>query len=122
MRGMGCHDLKAIVDFLYYGEANIYQENIDSFLKIATELKLKGLNGESSNKAMNESNLNQHSEDERTARDSDEFSKSLYVTPNKNPAKQKNISLNYNVDRSENHDDSERAVALPKEDFSGNTV
>ena len=35
----------AIIDFLYYGEANIYQENLDTFLTIAEELNLKGLNG-----------------------------------------------------------------------------
>ena len=45
MRGMKSEDLIAIVDFLYYGEANIYQENLDAFLKIAEELQLKGLNG-----------------------------------------------------------------------------
>ena len=32
-------------DFLYYGEANIYQENLDTFLNIAEEFQLKGLNG-----------------------------------------------------------------------------
>ena len=45
MRGMKSEDLLAIVDFLYYGEANIYQDNLDTFLSIAEELKLKGLNG-----------------------------------------------------------------------------
>ena len=35
MRGVKSEDLVAIVDFLYYGEANVYQENIDSFLTIA---------------------------------------------------------------------------------------
>ena len=44
MRMMKSEDLLAIVD-LYYGEANIYQENLDTFLNIAEELKLKGLNG-----------------------------------------------------------------------------
>merc|ERR1712129_368420 len=46
----------AIVDFLYYGEANVYQENIDAFLAIAEELKLKGLTGngkDSDNKVHN---------------------------------------------------------------------
>ena len=33
----------AILDFLYFGEANVDQENLDSFLAIAEELKLKGL-------------------------------------------------------------------------------
>ena len=45
MKGMRSDDLTAIIDFLYYGEANIYQENIDSFLAIAEELQLKGLEG-----------------------------------------------------------------------------
>ena len=45
MRGMVSVDLVAIVDFLYYGEANVYQENLDSFLAIAEELQLEGLKG-----------------------------------------------------------------------------
>merc|ERR1719341_1043916 len=43
MRGMNSVDLAAIVDFLYCGEANVYQENLDSFLAIAEELQLKCL-------------------------------------------------------------------------------
>ena len=43
MRGVKSEDMGAIVDFMYYGEANVYQENIDSFLTIASELNLKGL-------------------------------------------------------------------------------
>ena len=46
MRGMKSEDLIAIVDFLYYGEASVFQENLDSFLAIAEELKLKGLTGQ----------------------------------------------------------------------------
>ena len=45
MRGLKSEDLLAIVDFLYCGEANVYQENLDSFLAIAEELQLKGLMG-----------------------------------------------------------------------------
>ena len=45
MRGVKSVDLSAIVDFLYCGEANVYQENLDSFLAIAEELQLKGLMG-----------------------------------------------------------------------------
>ena len=47
MRGVKSDDLRAIVDFLYCGEANVYQENLDSFLAIAEELQLKGLMGKS---------------------------------------------------------------------------
>ena len=40
MKGMKCDDLTAIVDFVYFGEANVYQENLGSFLAIAEELQL----------------------------------------------------------------------------------
>lgn len=43
MKGIKFEDLCAIVDFLYLGEANVFQESLDSFLGIAEELKLKGL-------------------------------------------------------------------------------
>ena len=43
MRGVKFEDLVSMVDFLYNGEANIYQEDLDSFLAMAEELKLKGL-------------------------------------------------------------------------------
>ena len=45
MRGVKSIDLLAMVDFLYHGEANVFQENLDSFLCIAEELQLKGLQG-----------------------------------------------------------------------------
>ena len=45
MRGMKSDDLLAIVDFLYRGEANVHQDNLDSFLAIADELQVKGLMG-----------------------------------------------------------------------------
>ena len=47
MRGIKFDDLLAIVDFLYRGEANVFQENLDSFLAVAEELQLKGLMGKS---------------------------------------------------------------------------
>merc|ERR1719209_1385856 len=34
------------MDFLYYGEANVYQEDLDSFLAIAEAIQLKGLTGQ----------------------------------------------------------------------------
>ena len=54
MRGFQSQDLLAILDFLYFGEANVFQESLDSFLAIAEELKLKGLTGQTSNDLLNE--------------------------------------------------------------------
>ena len=45
MRALKSEDLMAIIDFLYCGETNVYQDNLDSFLDIAEELQLKGLMG-----------------------------------------------------------------------------
>ena len=45
MRGLRSEDLVAIVDFLYHGEANVFQENLDSFLGLAEEFRLRGLTG-----------------------------------------------------------------------------
>ena len=47
MRGMISDVLVAVLDFLYCGETNVYQEDLDSFLAIAEELQLKGLIGKS---------------------------------------------------------------------------
>ena len=42
MRGMRSEDLVAIVDFMYHGEVSIHQDNVDNFICIAEELKIKG--------------------------------------------------------------------------------
>ena len=49
MRGAKAKTLEAIVDFIYYGEANIYQDDLNDFLVLAEELQLKGLSGNHSN-------------------------------------------------------------------------
>ena len=41
MRGLKAKDLVAMVDFIYLGEANIYQEDLDGFLALAEELQLR---------------------------------------------------------------------------------
>ena len=58
MRGLKSDDLIAMVDFLYCGEANVDQENLDSFLAIAEELQLKGLRGTDEDINLKERELN----------------------------------------------------------------
>ena len=43
MRGLKARDLVAVVDFIYHGDTNIYQDDLDEFLALAEELQLKGL-------------------------------------------------------------------------------
>ena len=45
MRGINASQLSSVVDFIYLGEVNIFQEDLDAFLNLAEELQLKGLNG-----------------------------------------------------------------------------
>ena len=47
MRKVKSENLLAILDFLYNGKANLEQENLDAFLELAGELKLRGLAGAS---------------------------------------------------------------------------
>ena len=43
MRGLNARYLISILDFIYNGEANLFQEDLDGFLALAEELELKGL-------------------------------------------------------------------------------
>ncbi|XP_023348652.1 zinc finger and BTB domain-containing protein 26 isoform X2 [Eurytemora carolleeae] len=45
MRNVSFHELQAIVDFMYFGEVNIEQENLSSFLAVTEELQIHGLSG-----------------------------------------------------------------------------
>ena len=55
MRGVKAEELVAMVNFFYYGEANVTQECLDVFLGLAEELKLKGLTGSSVESSTEES-------------------------------------------------------------------
>ena len=43
LRGFQSRDFASILDFISFGEANVYQKDSDCFLAIAEEIKLKGL-------------------------------------------------------------------------------
>ena len=50
LRGIKSDDLLAAVDFMYSGEANVFHENLDSFLVFAEELQLTGFMGKTDEK------------------------------------------------------------------------
>mgnify|MGYP001175139641 CR=1 FL=1 len=43
LRGIVAQDLEAVLDFMYQGNVNVDQKELDAFLALAKELKLKGL-------------------------------------------------------------------------------
>jgi len=66
LRGVTYNDLNSILDFIYNGEVNVAQEELNSFLAVAEELQIKGLtnrdsNSSSTNNASSESPLGQSS-------------------------------------------------------------
>ena len=51
LSGIEFEDLQGILDFMYFGEVNIAQEKLSTFLAVAEELRVKGLSqNETSNK------------------------------------------------------------------------
>jgi len=43
LKGVKYQDLEAVLNFMYYGEVNVAQEELNSFLQVAGDLKIKGL-------------------------------------------------------------------------------
>ena len=114
MRGLKSDDLEAVLDFLYNGEANICEEKLGTFLAIAEELKLKGLEGGETNEGIEEK----------------------FVIPSKTTIKLKPKYNGQNQLKLESYEDTgpevnlsnlfhegqynaERSVALPKAAFPG---
>ena len=60
LRGLRSKDFQSILDFLYFGEANVFQEDLDSFLAIAEEIQLKGLTNKTSCDLAQEQEKTQH--------------------------------------------------------------
>ena len=54
LKGFASKDFASILDFLYFGEAKVYQVDLDSFLAIAEEIKLKGVTGQNSSELLEE--------------------------------------------------------------------
>ena len=54
LKGFQSKDFASILDFLYFGEANVYKEDLDPFLAIDVEIELKGLTGQTSSELLGE--------------------------------------------------------------------
>ena len=57
MRGIKGEVLASMVEFMYKGEANVDQENLENFLGLAEELRLKGLDGRGKGEDQNVHNV-----------------------------------------------------------------
>jgi len=50
---VSARDLTSILDFMYHGEVNVKQENLNSFLAVAEKLRVRGLSQGDTNEATN---------------------------------------------------------------------
>jgi hypothetical protein len=50
LKGVAFTDLTAVLNFMYHGEVNVAQEELNSFLAVAEDLKVKGLTQSNSSK------------------------------------------------------------------------
>ena len=62
LKGFQSKDFVSIMDFLYFGEAKVFQEDLDSFLAVAEEIQLKGLTGQTSGALIEEGEKTEHLE------------------------------------------------------------
>jgi len=49
LRGVSLNDMKAVLNFMYHGEVNVAQDDLNSFLQVAEDLKVKGLTQNNTN-------------------------------------------------------------------------
>jgi len=52
--GVSSGELQFVLDYIYHGEVQIYQEQLDRFLEVAQRLKLEGLTGNDGEQEMND--------------------------------------------------------------------
>ena len=62
LRGFKSKDFVSILDFVYFGEANVNEEDLDSFVAIAEDIQLKGLTRQTSKDLIHEQEVTQHYE------------------------------------------------------------
>ena len=60
LQGMDSVSLKHVLDYIYNGEVQLYQENIDKFLEIAQRLKLEGLMNDKQAEDLNDENIREN--------------------------------------------------------------
>ena len=90
LKGVKYSELLAVLNFMYLGEVNVAQEELNSFLSVAEELKVKGLTqGNSGPKSSNENKVN-HTKKELNQRDKN--LKSDIQNPTRKQAYQKDDS------------------------------
>ena len=43
LKGVSFRDMEAVITFMYHGEVNVAQDDLNSFLQVAEDLRIKGI-------------------------------------------------------------------------------
>jgi len=58
LRGVKTDGLQAVMEFIYLGEVNVFQDDLNNFLNSAKDFELKGLNGDNTGSTKTEFDYN----------------------------------------------------------------
>ena len=62
LNGVDCKVLSHILDYIYEGEVQLYQEDLDSFLNVAQKFKIKGLEVKEEKECSIQDNVKEHND------------------------------------------------------------
>ena len=88
LKGVQYEDIIAVLNFMYHGEVNVAQEELNTFLEVAEDLKVKGL-----------TQNNQH--EQQPAKESKCLNETSNMTQKQRPHKPQLVRLNYEENRGE---------------------
>ena len=114
MKGVQSKELVAIRDFLYQGEANVHQEDLNSFLALAEELQLKGLQA---NDQQTKENISENFEPKNFARKPNFSPERLRFAEEKSSKLPNKTISNQSMETSPNN---ERALSLNTDSYFTN--
>ena len=69
LKGISFREIQSVLNFMYHGEANIAQDDLNNFLAVAEDLKVKGLTQGNSESSANNSSSRSKVEPSKPAKD-----------------------------------------------------
>ena len=69
LKGISFREIQSVLNFMYHGEANIAQDDLNNFLAVAEDLKVKGLTQGNSDSSSNNSSSRPKTEPSKPAKD-----------------------------------------------------
>ena len=121
MKGVKYTDLQAVLNFMYHGEVNVAQEELNSFLAVAEDLRVKGLtqNQSSSHQSTSKKPISK----QQRISSPPPVSKTLQRAPEREPPKSSKL---YNTHPSSlavhDDDDIQEVVPIKSEPLSSTTL